>query len=139
MKLKKNDTHSQIFDSCDTIFQSPSKMSNRIIHGQIPADVDGESPGQKQERLAAFTNQHFDVMNAAIMGGRATSMNFIHENGTIIAVTEGGEGASPVPATPACLCCGEGCKKHEIHDALAELAEELGEDESPNDFLKKIH
>lgn len=110
----------------------------RIIHGKIPIDVDGESAGEKIERCAAFTNQFFDAMNAAVMGGRASSMAFIHENGFILAITEGNENPSQDVATPPCPYCGVSCKKKEVYDDLAELAEELQEDNTLNDKQRRF-
>lgn len=68
-----------------------------------------------------------------VMGGRASSMAFIDENGHILAIIEGNENPSQDDATPTCPHCGRNCKKKEVGDDLAELAEELQEDQMLND------
>lgn len=98
-------------------------MTDRIIHGRTLSIIEGESPQARASRMADFTAAHYDNMTAAVMNGQAETMAFLHEDGYILAVTEGVRH----PQQPLCAFCGANCQKEAIYDELAELAEELGE------------
>ncbi len=103
---------------------------SRKIHGRIPKVIEGESPEDRSSRLAAFTQEFWDKMQKRVENGQAKNMAFVHEEGYVLAVTEGEKEPEQAPQIISCEYCGENCEKETIYDELAELAEELGENEN---------
>eukprot|EP00546_Thalassionema_frauenfeldii_P005592 CAMPEP_0178925678 /NCGR_PEP_ID=MMETSP0786-20121207/18056_1 /TAXON_ID=186022 /ORGANISM="Thalassionema frauenfeldii, Strain CCMP 1798" /LENGTH=169 /DNA_ID=CAMNT_0020600607 /DNA_START=21 /DNA_END=530 /DNA_ORIENTATION=+ len=109
---------------------------NRTVHGKIRSKIDGESAAERSARLASFTEEFLEKLAEEVTNGNATNMAFVHEDGYVIAITEGNENnekeAEEENIPPGCEFCGKTCQKDVLYDELAELAEELAEDKSLN-------